>query len=75
MSYCRMGEDSDVYVFASGGGRLECCGCRLPGSGWWGTTSRKAMMQHLHEHKRAGHKVPNRAFMRLWRESEELGEA
>jgi len=28
MSYCRFGDDSDVYVIATGGDDLECCGCR-----------------------------------------------
>lgn len=33
MSYCRFGEGSDVYVFASDVG-LECCGCLLQDQEW-----------------------------------------
>lgn len=29
MSYCRTGVDSDVYIFHSVYGELECCGCGI----------------------------------------------
>jgi len=29
MSYCRFGEDSDVYIYAHVGGGFECCACGL----------------------------------------------
>lgn len=29
MSYCRFGEDSDVYIYAHVGGGFECCACSL----------------------------------------------
>lgn len=35
MSYARFGSNgSDVYVFFSGGGFIDCCGCILQDSEW-----------------------------------------
>lgn len=69
MSYCRFAEDSDVYVFLSVGGALECCGCSLSDN--WSHRSTSAMLAHLREHRRQGHKVPERAMSRLAKERED----
>jgi hypothetical protein len=60
MSYARFGwGGSDIYVFMSVNGWLECCGCPLlewPAS--YQALSTDDMVRHLDEHTRAGHKVP-----------------
>ncbi len=72
MSYCRFHRDwpgipdSDVYVYEHVDGWFECCMCRLreanddhcadtPGQ----------MVEHLLEHRRAGHAVPEYALVAL----------
>lgn len=71
MSYVRLGEEgSDVYVFLSCYGRLECCGCCLFGITAF-TTTTAAMFEHLREHRRAGHVVPDSTFERLDADAEE----
>ncbi len=71
MSYCRWGEDSDVYIYASSS-ELVCCACLLNG----GTPSNHSaqdyktrkfseMLIHLDQHTFAGHKVPKHVKERL----------
>lgn len=55
MAYSRFSY-ADVYVFMSVYGALECCGCSL--SGDWNYDSTQAMVDHLAEHRAAGHSVP-----------------
>ncbi len=55
MSYCRLGADSDVYVYLDCGGHLACCACL---SDEWAHNSTDAMIAHLREHIAAGHDVP-----------------
>lgn len=73
MAYARFSEDSDVYVFLGGSGddgfgplALVCLKCKLPESEFAfsaGTTAQ--MIEHLHEHRAAGHSVPDEAFSGL----------
>lgn len=56
MAYCRFGPSSSVYVFEHVGGFLTCCGCRL--GDFFDTTSRSEMIEHLNQHRSAGHTVP-----------------
>jgi hypothetical protein len=57
MSYTRFGwDDSDVYIFMSSRGWLECRGCILKNG--WQYHSTDAMVTHLQEHVAAGHSVP-----------------
>lgn len=57
MSYARLGADgSDVYVFASVGGYVECCGCLLGGR--WDFHSAADVVAHLREHIAEGHSIP-----------------
>ncbi len=56
MSYARFG-CGDVYVFMSTSGHLECCGCILGDQ--WSFASTQEMVDHLAEHRAAGHDVPD----------------
>ena len=84
MSYARFGWDgSDVYVFVSVGGWIECCACWLIEEedeylrengqpfGFFHAYSTQEMVDHLNKHKEAGHCVPEYVFDRLWEEHEE----
>ena len=68
MSYCRMSEESDVYVYPSIHG-IKCCSCKLlPDWEDFNTLQAPNMLLHLLEHVRQGHKVPDHAFIRLMEE-------
>lgn len=56
MSYARFSY-SDVYVFAHVGGFVQCCGCILGDE--WDFYSAQDIAEHLNEHVRAGHRVPD----------------
>lgn len=68
MSYCRIGEDSDVYVYGSEK-HLNCM-CYI----FFITGSYSEMIIHLKEHLNHGDKVPSRAFNRLEHERESKGD-
>lgn len=57
MSYSRFGDRSDVYVFLDVSGTLTCCGCQLEGRRSFDSTVQ--MVDHLAEHRAAGHRVPD----------------
>ena len=73
MSYCRFGwEGSDVYIYMSTGGWIECCACSLQptrrgtllGEDFDIHESFKAydtqeMIYHITQHREAGHHVPH----------------
>ncbi len=65
MSYCRMGDDSDVYAFRSPHG-YECCGCLLNDDG---ASQRfptaEDLLSHMHAHLDFFHRVPEYALQRL----------
>lgn len=66
MSYCRMGPDSDVYVFRTFGDVYSCCACRLSADRQSQSFVTAAdMLHHLHAHLEADHRVPIRAMKRL----------
>ena len=67
MSYVRVGEDSDVYVYSSTDYRIHCCGCPYVASRTtsFSTADPTEMIEHLEGHLEFGHKVPARAFVRL----------
>ncbi len=68
MSYCRFGEESDVYVYTDGA-ELHCCACRMTDKRSDFLTARRTdMIEHLEQHIRHGHEVPRDAFERLRRE-------
>ena len=68
MSYCRLGEDSDIYVIQSGD-TWCCCGC-MRGDELAGTEfdTLAELKLHLEEHVRLGDKVPEYAMARVRRE-------
>lgn len=70
MSYCRAGNESDVYVIATTDKVASwwCVSCSVPNNF---VTSRQEMLSHLQEHKLAGDRVPDYAIARLQREIEE----
>lgn len=68
MSYCRLSKESDVYVFAHAAGGIECCACSLNDGRYINCPTPEAMLRHLEQHQRAGHKVPQHAIERLQRE-------
>ena len=66
MSYCRVGEDSDVYVISDvSHGVPTCYSCGII------PLYPKDMVLHLIQHIRDGDKVPDRAFQRLLNEIED----
>lgn len=67
MSYCRMGNDSDVYLIATFGGKWNCF-CRVP---CVVTDSVEDTLAHLLNHKARGDKVPDYAIRRLQNEMRE----
>lgn len=67
MSYCRIGEDSDVYVIRDMSGMLQCF-CNLVMNYH---EREEEMISHLLIHRSFGHKVPQRAIDRL--QAERLG--
>jgi hypothetical protein len=74
MSYARFLE-GDVYVFMSTSGFLECCACFLSESKEWSSTFRASstqqMVDHLDQHKEAGHFVPWGIVDHLWHDDKE----
>ncbi len=75
MAYCRMSEDSDVYVIATMEGKnkvWECVGCTLTKEHYGKTAhTRTQMLTHLTHHRGVGDKVPTHAVARLQRERQE----
>lgn len=69
MSYCRFWWDqSQVYVYADFSGHITCCSCALS-EGDFRAAGPEAMIQHLMEHRAAGHHVPDYALERLREEA------
>lgn len=68
MSYSRF-SGFDVYVFMDVYGSLQCCGCLLDDQ--WHYDSTQAMVDHLAEHRAAGHNVPDGIEAALWEDDEE----
>jgi len=71
MSYCRFSE-GDVYMYPSVDGTIVCQMCLIliedqrQGKTWNSVfTSLEEAYEHLQEHLKRGHTVPERAFIRL----------
>lgn len=81
MSYARMSDDSDVYVYKHYAGFIECCGCRLTAAeeyedfGFARLSTAREALDHLEWHVREGDKVPQRAFDRIREEHDDLDAA
>jgi hypothetical protein len=65
MSVCRWSDDSDVYVYYSIFGGIECSRCLLNGARIFNALDEPEMLAHLEQHKAAGHRVPCDAFDEL----------
>ena len=63
MAYARFGGDSDVYVYQSD--TWECSGCRINHEETQVFTTLKDLLEHLKDHEKAGHKVPEDCFARI----------
>lgn len=75
MSYCRMGEDSDVYVIATFDPRVQkkAWQCYCQPTSFKGKRralfyTREEMLEHLYQHRKDGDKVPEHAVERLLEE-------
>lgn len=71
MSYARMNDESDVYVFEHAGGFIQCCGCSITEPegietfGFANLKTAREALKHLGTHVALGHKVPQKAFDRI----------
>lgn len=68
MSYARFSY-ADVYIYMDVGGHLSCCGCWLGDE--WEFHSTSAMIEHIQEHRKAGHDVPDGLEDALRRDDQE----
>lgn len=76
MSYCRFGEDSDVYVIESGDEDGDSCWVCFCGEKSFQCGGKMEMLGHLSGHMLKGDKVPISALERLWKEVlDEMDEA
>jgi len=79
MSYCRFA-DNDAYIYLHVDGFLECCACRLMGmddDDWYKNFTTKKiseMLDHIKQHRDAGHHIESYADERLLREQKEVGD-
>jgi len=71
MSYCRMNDYSDVYLYRSFENDFHCSECLLSRGGNTVLKNRKDTVEHLRKHKLKGHKVPEDAIARLLFEIED----
>lgn len=71
MTYCNFGGDSDVSVFRDTDVTLAiwCDWCKLTGPIGFIALSKQEMIDHLLEHRKAGHKVPEYAIQKLKEEA------
>lgn len=67
MSYCRFESESDVYMYESVRGYIECCWCRFDNGGdrCPHFYSRADALSHLFKHLSVGHRVPYYAIEEL----------
>lgn len=57
MAYCRMNEDSDLWVVWTDDGVIECMGCRLKDIEPTEYYHFSELLQHIEVHRRFGHKI------------------
>ncbi len=71
MSYCRMGQDSDVYMYPHINGYIVCVNCKLserPYDDEMQFKTQKQAIAHLEHHIASGNKVPKYAIEILKKE-------
>jgi hypothetical protein len=74
VSYARFSGDSDVYMYESVTGGIVCCACQIRKADFPSYSTRSKAIKHLHNHIKAGYKVPQYAIDRLLEEIEEEGD-
>lgn len=78
MSYARMSDESDVYIYSHANGFIECCGCSITEPeeyedfGFARLATAREALAHLDKHVELGHNVPEKAFIRIREEHEDL---
>lgn len=78
MSYARMSDSSDVYIFSHANGFIQCCGCSITEPddyeivGFANLNTAREALAHLDEHVALGHLVPQKAFDRIREEHADL---
>ena len=68
MSYCRLSDESDVYVYMDADGGFTCCFCKF-GEEFFNVDFEMEMVLHLMDHRVQGNKVPQCAIDQLMREA------
>jgi hypothetical protein len=64
MSYCRFGNDSDVYIYSTGK-YLVCDTCKIKGGKSFATLRYSRMSVHLESHVANGDRVPKNVLEEL----------
>jgi len=64
MSYCRFGNDSDVYIYSTGK-YLVCDTCKIKGGKSFATLRYSRMSVHLESHVANGDQVPKNVLEEL----------
>lgn len=65
MAYVRLGQHSDVYVYAGGSKGFVCHWCRVAEGGTTETETAREMIEHLQVHIERGDRVPAHAIAEL----------
>ncbi len=58
MAFCRIGKDSDVYMYETSGNTIVCCGCVMGKVEATEFILYRDAIGHLRKHHSWGHKVP-----------------
>ena len=58
MSWVRWGNDSELYIFETVSGKIQCCGCPFDWPRSFEASSLEEIVSHILEHTAAGHRVP-----------------
>jgi hypothetical protein len=66
MSYCRFG-DADAYIYMTYTG-FDCCGCALSKEEIPKFTTARMMLDHITQHRAAGHYIPEDVDIRIMAE-------
>jgi len=73
MAYCRISEDSDIYMYPTHDDTIICCGCLLEGVDGTEFIFRKDALAHLRLHRTWGHRVPGYLIKGMVEEVKEYG--
>jgi hypothetical protein len=80
MSYARMSDTSDVYVYHHYAGWIECCGCSMTEPedyedvGFFKAYTAREILDHLDIHVSQGDLVPERCYLRIREEYPDIDE-